>query len=120
MEGKALPAAGSPQGDGARQPGRAGSSGGGEAHPSTGERTPTLRASPGLRRRLSSTTTESLSSLGRLPPSFPPAAPGPRQGPAESRPRSTYPQKANFQLPQSHGQAGYAFNERLRRSLERS
>lgn len=32
----------------------------------------------------------------------------------------TYPQKANFQLPQSHGRAGSAFSERLRRGPARS
>lgn len=35
--------------------------------------------------------------------------------PPSLRPLSTYPQKANFQLPQSHGRAGSAFSERLRR-----
>lgn len=41
-----------------------------------------------------------------LPPSLPPP--------------STYPQKANFQLPQSHGRAGSTFSERLRRGPARS
>lgn len=55
-----------------------------------------------------SPSSQSLSSqpLIPLPPSLPPP--------------STYPQQANFQLPQSHGRAGSAFSERLRRGPARS
>lgn len=50
---------------------------------------------------------------GRQPPALPPPLPSPP-------PRATYPQQANFQLPQSHGRAGCAFTERRRRGPERS
>lgn len=58
---------------------------------------------------------EPLSRLGegRQPPALPPPLPSPP-------PRATYPQQANFQLPQSHGRAGCAFTERRRRGPERS
>jgi len=101
-EGKALPPARSPQEAG--QPRR------GRGPPFAQREGPHPQSLAGAHAEIRHHQPEPSKPALQQPPSLRPA-PGPR---------STYPQKANFQLPQSHGRAGCAFNERLRRSPERS
>lgn len=103
-EGKAPPAARSPQGDGAGQRAAPAAPSGARPTLGPGRGPPAPSASPGLTQGLAIAKR----SFCRQPPSrLPPSRrPRPAPGPAESRPRSAYPQKANFQLPESHGRAG--------------